>query len=166
MSVFLKKTALTPQLGLVSKSLDPVYMFLVELLICISMQVHQNTEMWLTYSFIRSFIFLSLFPPSLCLSYSFITLFTCLLLPVFFPLYLPSVFLSYFNYSLCVCVCVLLFPHLFHYSLLLVVSYLFSSSSLYFLPIFFHVFLYIFLTFISFFLFSDTLFLPSFINVG
>jgi hypothetical protein len=58
------------------------------------------------------------------------------------------------------------FTHFFLYSLLLVVSYLFSSSSLYFLPIFFRVFVYIFLTFISFFLSSDTLFPPSFINVG
>jgi len=129
-------------------------MLLFELPSCISMHV----ETGLTYNFISSFFSSFLFPLYFCLSYPYITLFPCLLLPLF-SLFLSSFILSFCNYSLYI-----FFTFLSSF-FVVCFCYLYSSTSFYFLLIFFHLFVYIYLPIISFFLSSDTLFLPSFINL-
>jgi hypothetical protein len=137
-----KKTALTPQHGLVSKSLDTTWHVIVELLICISMHV----QMGLTISYALSSSFL--FPPSFCLSYPFITLFPCLLLPVCFSLFLSSsfhvaiilfvFFSNFFRYSFRLLFVTYFILPVFIFFLFSSIYFLYSSTYYFVLSVFLH----------------------------
>jgi hypothetical protein len=155
MSAFRQKTTLTPQHGLVSKSLDPRWH-----VTCWVTDMHFNacrdgTDIQFHTLFLLPFCCHLIFVFHIHLLHYPLFASSCLffLISFFFLPFMPQLFFMYF------------FPNFFRYSLSFVVCYLFSSTSLYFLLIFFHLFLYIYPSIISFFLSSDALFLPSFINL-
>lgn len=124
MAPFLQKIALTPQHGLVSKSMDPLWH-----ITCWVTDLHFNacrdwTDIQFHTLFLLPFCFHLLFVFHIHLLHYFLVCFFLSVFPYFF-------LLSSFYAAIILCV---FFPNFFRYSLSFAVCYLFFSTSLYFLP--------------------------------